>query len=170
MNMHVCVIRWLTRPKSTDTECWLTLLLTFVSGTLRYVHTYCAGVYTSIASGVSVVSTSVMHVRNSWIWRWRVRITYIALDLCILPSAVVSSPREPAYSLGRSPSPWTLSFAVIELHVALVCHLNGLHLRNPYRYMDWKVTCKGATLIQHHKLQLQLQRCCTSQTERTDSL
>jgi len=30
-----------------------------------------------------------------------------------------------------------MTYAAIQPHVALVCHLDGLHLRNPCKYMDY---------------------------------
>ena len=79
---------------------------------------------------------------------------YIAPYLRVPPSAVLASQTWPPFNLGGSrPSPHTqtLTGAAIQPCVALARHLNGLHLRNPSKYMDyylftdplrgWKAEC-----------------------------
>jgi len=70
----------------------------------------------------------------------KVRFTYVAPNLRISSLEAISSHTRPSFSLGRSrPSPHTLTLtcAAVQPHVALVCRLNGLYLRNPCKYRDY---------------------------------
>jgi len=64
---------------------------------------------------------------------------YIATCAHTPSSAALLSQTGPPFSLGGlrlSPHTLTLTSATIQLHVVLFCHLNGLHLCSPYKFMD----------------------------------